>query len=350
MSSFKSCKAKSILTATVLLIPVFALCSANAQEEASVADKLAQAIKLYSELEFDKGLEITQSLLKQSDIESKDSIAIYAVMSMLTYGKGEGYIKKSYNYLEKMASIGPCTIHLPHEFWPQQLRDRWYRLTNDKGVLVCPSEKDTKIKTIAIMEFDNYSVGKYQEELGFITKGLADFFEADFAKISDLKVVERDKVDFILQEIELSQAGLVSSEAAVRIGRLLGAQLMVFGSITQLDSKNTKMLVKAIKVETSEIIASVERDGKPDYFKMQKEMVKELAEKLDVTLSDEVKDLIEESGTESADAATLYSQGLYYMDQYDYKKAYEFFKMAYDKDNNFAEAKRKMDIYHPLAT
>ena len=86
------------------------------------------------------------------------------------------------------------------------------------------------------------------------------------------------------------------------------------------------------------------------YFKMEKELVKELAAKLDMTLTDETNALLDAGGTESFDAATLYSKGLHYMDKYDYKKAYDFFKLAYEKDNTFAEAKRKMDIYRPLAT
>ncbi len=340
----------SLIVCGLIVMVFMATTTVSAQSEATVADKLAEAINFYSGLEFDKGLEITDQLLARPDLGAKDSIAIFAVMSMLNYGKGEEYITKSYTYLEKMAAIGPCTIHLPHEFWPQQLRDRWYNVSNEKGALTCPKDKEGGIQTIAIMEFDNYSVGDYQEELGFITKGIADFFEADFGKISDLKVVERDKVDFILNEIELSESGKVSSSTAIQIGKLLGAQIMVFGNITQLDSKNCKMLVKAVKVETSEIIATVELEDKPDYFKMEKELVKELAAKLNISISKETGDLLEAGGTDSFDAATLYSKGLYYMDKYDYKKAYDFFKLAYDKDNSFSDAKRKMDIYRPLAT
>lgn len=322
----------------------------SAQSDATIADKLTEAINMYGNLEFDKGLDIAAGLLKHDDVAKKDSIAIYAVMSMLNYVKGEKYLTKSYSFLEKMAAIGPCTINLPHEIWPQQLRHQWYNVARDKGALSCPDDRDAEIQTVAIMEFDNFSVGKYQEELGFITKGIADFFEADFAKFSDLKVVERDKVNFILGEIEMSESGKVSSSTAIQVGKLLGAQLMIFGSITQIDGKKCKMLVKAVKVETSEIIATVEKEGKPDYFKMEKELVKELAAKLDIMLTDETSALLDASGTESYDAATLYSKGLHYMDKYDYKKAYDFFKLAYEKDNSFIEAKKKMDIYRPLAT
>lgn len=324
--------------------------SALGQEGGKISEQLAEAFKYYTELEFDKGLTIASGLLKRQDLESRDSIAVFAVMSMLTYSKGQAFFDESFTYLEKMAEIGPCQVHLPYEFWPQQLRDRWFKIAQDKNALICPDESDKEIQTIAIMEFDNYSVGKFQEELGFITKGLAEFFETDFAQISDLRVVERDKIDYILQEIELAQSGKVSQATAVRVGKLLGAQVMVFGSISQLDSKNTRMLVKAVNVETSEIIAAVEKEGKPDYFKMEKELVKELAEKLNLTLSKETIEKIDELGTESGDAATLYSQGLYHMDRYDYKKAYEFFKKAYEMDSTFVEAKRKMEIYRPLAT
>ena len=183
----------------------------TAQGESAVVDKLGEALKLYSELDFEKGLEITNQLFMRKDVSIKDSMAIFAVKSMLTYGKGEEYIAKSYKYLEKMADLGPCAIQLPYDFWPQKLRNQWYQITKDKNMLICPEDSDREIKTIAIMEFDNYSAGKYQEELGFITKGLADFFEADFSRMSSLRVVERDKVDYILKEIELSKKGMVET-------------------------------------------------------------------------------------------------------------------------------------------
>jgi len=324
--------------------------TAYGQKESKVSDRLAEAFTYYTQLEFEKGLAVTHELLQRQDVEARDSIAIYAVMSMLTYSQGKDFIEKSYAYLEKMAEIGPCKLHLPYEFWPQQLRDHWYQIAQAKNSLVCAGGETKEIQTIAIMEFDNYSVGKFQEELGFIAKGLADFFETDFAQISDLRVVERDKIDYVLREIQMVQEGKISPETAIQAGKLLGAQLMVFGNITQLDAKNTRMLVKVVKVETSEIIAAVEKTGKPDYFAMEKDLVKELADKLNLKLNKETIQQIDLTGTESTDAATLYSQGLYYMDQYDYKKAYEFFKMAYEKDNTFTEAKRKMDIYGPLAS
>lgn len=335
---------------TALIVMYAAVGDSQAQSEINVSDQLTEAMDLYINLEFEKGLDITRSLLERTDLNDQDSIAIYSVMSMITYGMGADYLKQAFGYLDVIAKIGPCKVPLPYDFWPQQLRHQWYQIVNAKNALVCTAEGDAGVQTVAIMEFDNYSVGKYQEELGFITKGLADFFEADFSKISSLRVVERDKIDFILQELELTKSGQVDAATAAKVGKLLGAQLMIFGSIVQLDDKNTKMLVKAVKVETSEIVTSVEKEGKPDYFKMEKELVTELAEKLNLSLNEDTQKLIKAAGTESNDAATLYAKGLYYQDRYDYKKAYDYFRQAYEIDGNFAEAKKKMDIYRPLAT
>lgn len=323
---------------------------AFAQGEAKIVDVLADALNYYNEGDFDKGVSVSKALFERADLTPQDSIAIYEVLGILTYAKGDEYHKRSFAYLDKISGVGPCVIHLPREFWPSELRDKWYKILQAKKSLVCPEESKSDIKTIAIMEFDNFSIGKYQKELGPIGKGLADFFEHDFRKISSMKVVERDKINFVLKELELQKSGAVDRSTAVRVGKILGAKYMVFGSITQLDDKHTRMVVRVVSVETSEIIASVDKEAKPDYFKMEKELVEELAKKLDITLSDDVKALIKEGGTESFDATTFYSKGLEYMDRYDYKKAYEFFKKAYDLDNSFVEAKRKMEIYQPLAS
>jgi len=322
---------------------------AAAQEEASLSAKLAEALdhRIYGR--FDEGIALANSLLEREDLSNQDRIAVFEVLSIIYYSKGEEYYSKSYDYLKQISGIGPCVIKLPHDIWPKGLRREWYSLVSAQDALTCPDTTDTDIKTIAVMPFDNNSIGKYQEELGALGAGLASFFQYDFGKISSLTIVERDKIDYILEEQKLSAGGKVDQATAIKAGRILGAQLMVFGSFTQLDDKQTRLVVRAVNVETSEIIASVEDQGKPDYFALEKSLVEKLCNDLNIKLSNEDKQLIDLGGTESLDATTLYSKGLEYEDQYDYKNAYELFKQAYDMDQKFAEAKRKMDIYRPLA-
>ncbi|MCB2229537.1 hypothetical protein KQH82_02395 [bacterium] len=317
-------------------------------QEATVADKLAEALDHYNALDYDKGLAVTDELIKRTDLTASDSVAVFEVMAIITYAKGETYLQQAIRYLNKISQIGPCVVPMPRDLWPQELRDTWYGIVKEKDALTC-DEPTGDIKTIAIMEFDNFSAGEWQEKLGLISKGLADFFAYDFAKISDFRVIERDKIDYILDEIALQQSGKVDKATAVKVGKILGARYMVFGSITQLDKDNARMVVRAVSVETSEIVAQVDREGKPEYSKMEKEAVEELAKQLDVTLGDETLGKIQEGGTESLDATTYYAKGLEYMDKYEYAEAYDYFKKAYELDNGFIEAKRKMEIYRPLA-
>jgi len=319
------------------------------QESETIATALSEAMDLYSVGKINDGLKITQDLLEREGLLSVDSIAIYEVMSLLTYSKGVDYMKLSMDYLKKISDIGPCLIRLPREMWPQELRDAWNKLQYGSDGFLCSQETRSDVKTIAFMEFDNNSVGKYQEELGPLGKGLAGLFAHYFRNISSFTVIERDKINVVLTELELQKSGAVDRSTAVRVGKIIGAQYMVFGSLMQLDDKNSIMLVRVVDVETSEIIESIDKEGKPEFAKAVKEMVGELSGKLNVVLNDDVKKLIQEAGTDSDNAVTLYSKGLEYMDRYEYKKAYDYFKQAYDLDNDFVEAKRKMDIYRPLA-
>lgn len=333
-----------------LLAAALLLCgTSNAlAQTGTVADRLAEALDLYNDLEYDAGLKIADELLTRPNLTSHDSVAIFEVLSIITYAKGEAYLQESVGYLNKISTIGACIMPMPRDIWPQELRDRWYEFLREKNQLVC-DKSDKDVMTIAIMPFDNFSTGEYQEKLGALGRGLADFFAYDFAKISSFTVVERDKIEFIMKELELQKSDAVDRASAVKVGKLLGAKYMVFGSITQIDRRDARMVVRVVSVETSEILAQADREGAPQFSKMEKELVQELSQMLDVSLSAETVDLIKQGGTESLDAASHYAMGLDYMDKYDYKQAYEQFKAAYEMDNNFVEAKRKMEIYRPLA-
>ena len=336
----------------LVLSMVFGLAGSSvfADEEASVAESLAKALdhRIYGR--FDEGIALAGQLISREGISRQDSIAIFEVMSIIYYSKGQDFLQKSYEYLDRITKIGPCVMRLPHDIWPKGLKTHWYSLASAQGSLVCPDTGDTDIRTIAVMPFDNHSVGEYQEELGALGSGLASFFQYDFAKVSSLRVVEREKIDFIIEEQDLARSDKVDQSAALKAGKLLSAHLMVFGSFTQIDHRQTRMVIRAVNVETSEVVASVSAEGSPNYFKLEKELVDKLCEELNIALSGDERKAIDMGGSGSLDATTSYARGLQFEDKYDYAKAYEYFKTAYELDGEFVEAKRKMDIYRPLAS
>ncbi len=87
--------------------------------------------------------------------------------------------------------------------------------------------KDAK-PTIAVMDFKN-KTGHGGWELG---SGAADMLTTQLFKIRKFSVVERDKLKSVMKEQNIGATGLVDSKAA-EIGKLIGAQYIVVGSVTE---------------------------------------------------------------------------------------------------------------------
>jgi curli biogenesis system outer membrane secretion channel CsgG len=317
-----------------------------------VAGELATARELYMNADFEKSLALTQKLLNEPSINSYDSVAIYEMQGLIYFSMGADYRDRARECLKRISSIGPCLVPFPRDYWPRGFCTSWYDVARPAGAMPCPfaDTGETEIRTIAVYDFDNNSVAEYMDKLGNLGAGLATFFQHDFSKISTLQMVERDKIAYIIKEDSLAMSGLVDQQTAVKAGRILGVHIMVFGDFTQIDHNNTSVAVRAVKVETGEIIASAVAQGRPDYFKLEKQLVKDLCDILNVKLSKQDTESIESGGSSSMDATTAYATGLHYEDIYDYKQAYHYFSKAVELDPKFEEAKLKMSVYKPLVS
>lgn len=327
--------------------------TAQAKNE-RIADVLAKALELHTWGKFDEGIALASGLMARSELTPEDSIAIYEVLSIIYNCKGDQYKQTALEYLEKIAKIGPCLINLPRESWPSGLRQDWYKITyTDIKTFTCASTATdttpTQIRTIAVpLPFENSSIGEFQTKLGGLGTGLSQSFLVDFSKISSLKIVERDKIDFLINEQQLAQSGMVDQATAIKAGKILSAHLMVFGGFTQIDKNNTIMVARIVNVETSEVMAVLDHKGGSNYFEMEKELVKKICDKLDIILSEQETKQVEMGGSESLDATAQYAMGLQFEDKYDYPKAFEHFKKAAEIDPKFVEAKKKVDVYRPF--
>jgi TolB-like protein len=69
------------------------------------------------------------------------------------------------------------------------------------------------------------------------------------------RVVERDKLDIILEEQKLSRTKLFDKRTALRLGKLAGAQCIIAGSIIETRT-GIEVVARMIDTETSEILAT----------------------------------------------------------------------------------------------
>lgn len=116
--------------------------------------------------------------------------------------------------------------------------------------------------TVAILYFDYQ--GK-NEEMLLLKKGLAQMLISDLSGSDAYQIVERDRLQEIIEELKLGQSRKIDKSTAAKIGKLLGARYMVLGGY--FDVMGTlRVDARVVEVETGKILKSVGSHGKPDTF------------------------------------------------------------------------------------
>ncbi len=95
-------------------------------------------------------------------------------------------------------------------------------VAREKEVVASPPEPGS----IAVQAFVNQGNESYRA----MAKGLAAMIIADLSKVPGLKVLEREKVQLLVNEAKLGDSGLADKASAVRSGRLMRAEKVVVGN------------------------------------------------------------------------------------------------------------------------
>jgi len=114
---------------------------------------------------------------------------------------------------------------------------------------------DKKTFTVAVLDFDGKIPGN--PNLG---SQIGETLTALLSMEQGFTLVDRAKLSKILQEQELNLTGLVSSEQAVKIGKLAGARILVVGKAFPL-GKNIFITAKIIGTETSLVDGVLVKDS-----------------------------------------------------------------------------------------
>jgi TolB-like protein len=192
---------------------------------------------------------------------------------------------------------------------------------------------------LAVLYFDNNSITD-RELLEPFRKGLADTLISDLGHIKSLRVVERERIDAILSELQLMQSGAVDERTAQKVGKVLGVQALILGCFTAI-GPTLRIDARVVDVETTEVITAQEICGdSEDFFDLEDQLVTKIAGGLAIKLSAEEKESITGTAPRSFEAVTLYSQGLDLMDRKNYTDAAARFAGALEIDPGYEDAAR----------
>ncbi|MBC7185836.1 MAG: hypothetical protein H5U38_02260 [Calditrichaeota bacterium] len=197
-------------------------------------------------------------------------------------------------------------------------------------------------RTLAVLYFQNNSLAQ-KDEVAALSKGLADMFITELAKVRALQVIERAQLQQLLEEMKLAQAGLIDEKSAVQVGRLLGAKHLLLGSFVHMFGGKMRIDARIVEVETGLTIKAEEETGKVDkLFDMVKRLTEKIVRDLDVALTKEDRARLEESGEASFEAAVLYAKGLELEDSGQPLEAYKMYRKALAISPSFAQAKQRL--------
>jgi len=195
-------------------------------------------------------------------------------------------------------------------------------------------------ETIAILDFSNNCILE-KEKYASLSPGLAEIMITELSSITTLKFVERQKINNLIQEMQLTQSGLVSEETGVQVGKLIGAKYLIFGSY-MVFNKKVRIDVRIVEVETGLTIKAEQVTNKVSkMFKNINELNEKILEDLNVKLSKKEKKIINANDV-STEVIALFSTGLDYEEAHDLKKAKQFYIKAFKLDKNFKPVRKRL--------
>ena len=115
-------------------------------------------------------------------------------------------------------------------------------------------------KYVAIFPFHFASTKVSEKEAIAELNGLfSDLFAGQFAETEYFEVLDRQNMDILMKEISVQASGLTSDQV-VEMGKTKGAELAIFGTVTNV-YKNTYLTLKIIDIESSIILKSIKVKG-----------------------------------------------------------------------------------------
>ena len=201
------------------------------------------------------------------------------------------------------------------------------------------SKEPVPMNTVAVLYFQNLGDNK---DLDPLQKGLAEMLITDLSKVSSLKVVERVKLQSLLDEIKLGTTPSFDQLSAPRMGKLIRAEKLIKGSFLNVGEGNFRVDVNSVGTQDGSIKPIKNVSGSlTDYFKLQKELVFNIIDDMGIKLSDNEREAIQVIPTESFLAFVAYSKGLDMEDRGMYQEAANQYKEANRIDPNFKQADAK---------
>jgi len=189
---------------------------------------------------------------------------------------------------------------------------------------------------IAVLPFN---VAGSEAAFAPLGRALAEFLVTDLSVTGRLTVLERTRVQLLLDELALAESDRVDPATAARSGRLLGAENTVVGTV-EASQETVAMEAAVVDVVGAALRGDPrsEQDALQELFAAQKRLALELHDALGIDLTPAERERILEMRTRSLEALLAYGRGLEEEDRGDFAAAAGHFREAVSLDPGFQDA------------
>lgn len=136
------------------------------------------------------------------------------------------------------------------------------------------SANGQQVPTVAVLDLNAFSVSL--EDASAVGRGIAAMITTELSERPEVRIVDRQQIEEVLrrQQVSVGATG-IADDAAMQIGRLLGASYIVTGSVA-LDPRRARLDLRMVDVETGGVVNPVKETGDRDDLISLAERVAEL--------------------------------------------------------------------------
>lgn len=195
-------------------------------------------------------------------------------------------------------------------------------------------------KSVAVLSFLSLSEDREWEPL---QKGLSEMIITDLSQIPEIRVVERLKVDQLMEEMRMSSSGLADQKNSLRFGKLVGARNLIKGSYIIMNDRKMTLDAGVFGAGQADLPTNFSFDGNLTLlFQMEKQLVLSIVGYFGIVLTPQEREKLLKIPTEKIDAFLSYCKGLDAKDRNDFKSSSRYFQDALKIDPDFLLARDQL--------
>jgi TolB-like protein len=184
--------------------------------------------------------------------------------------------------------------------------------------------------TIAVLNFQNKT---NQPDLDPLQKGLALMLITDLSKVPSLQVIERVRIQALVEEMGLGVSGLVEQGTAPRAGKLLGAKWLVGGNFSEGQQTQLDVNSNILDVPVQKILAqSLAKGPLSELFRIEKDILFDIIKQTKIQVTPQKEKELKKPCSTNSKALIVLFKGIDESDKQNYENAASYFEQSLKED------------------